>query len=68
MKKKPTPGVVAFEVHTSGVKTFRRAGLLFTDVDQTVEAKTLSEEQQIALLNTPTLVVTEIMGEKASKK
>jgi hypothetical protein len=69
MKKRlPSTGVVAFKVHTDGVKSFRRAGILFTAEDQTVDASALTKEQQIELLNTRTLNVEEIMGDGKARR
>ena len=61
-KKQPSDGVGGFEVRTRGVESFRRCGIDFTPDAVLVEAKDLTREQAVELLNTETLHVVERKG------
>lgn len=62
MKRQPHPNVKAFSVSTLSPVPFRRCGVLWGPTSREVAAETLSEEQQIELLNTPSLVVEEVLA------
>jgi hypothetical protein len=60
--KQPNDGVTSFKVHTRGVTEFRRAGIKFGVDTVTVDAASISREQQVDLLNTPELDVEQVGG------
>jgi hypothetical protein len=65
-KRMPNPKAVAYEVRAKVQPGFRRCGMWFTpDKTETVDAAALSEKQKIDLLNTPMLIVEELLAKPA---
>lgn len=67
-KRQPAPGVTKFRVRTRGVEKFQRCGISFTVDPVIVTASSLTPEQQVELLNTPTLNVEEMTVKEKPQK
>lgn len=61
-KKQPKEGATTFKVRTRGVQRFIRAGIVFGPDPTTVDASSLTEEQQVEMLNTAALDVDDGSG------